>query len=482
MTGKGNLRMMVKKKTFFVITLFTLLLLSLALTACSNNEMGGANNRVYGIDKTFRDFYKQMGANEILGPVISTVFSWDENQCQYTENALMCFNPEIIQNQGYFFFPIGTIFDMGDTAGQNNTIDNPEVYEEFLPLYTQLGGAASTGRPLTPVRYNLQEKRIEQYFENIGFYRQISGSDQKIKLLAYGAYNCQEKCKFTARQSAVVNINAPTVSMPFLGYLKRFEKLDAFGEPLTAPIEIQPGLIQQVYENAVFIGNPSLPETIHLLDVPVRLGLKQDIPGPQLYNLDDNMVFYVVNSPNGFHVPAVFDQFIINHGGRELSGSPLCEVYEEGDHIRQCFQNYCLDYLPEKQAVRMVPLGEQFLETINIQTEQVVHFDYNAQTVSIHIQEKSPHVSLNEEQELQIQVLRTENRTPLQNIESELTITLPDGNTYKYAVPATDQYGISTIKIPAIKRVQNGSVLTYRLCLHVPGDEPLCVKDSYLIW
>lgn len=482
MTEKGISRMMVKIKTFFTKTLFSLLLLSLIITACSNNEMGGTNNRVYGIDKTFRDFYKQMGSNEVLGPVISVVFSWEENQCQYTENVLMCFNPEFIQNQGYFLFPIGTIFGIDDFLDENIPIGNSEVYEDFSSLYTQLGGATIAGKKLTPVRYNLEEKRIEQYFENVGFYRQMDGSNQKTQLLAYGAYNCHEKCKFTARQSAAVNVYATTVSMPFLSYLKRFEQLDAFGEPLTAPIEVQPGLIQQVYENAVFIGNPALPETIHLLDLPVRLGVKQDQPGPQLYSLNDNMVFYVVNSPNGFHVPSVFDQFIIKHGGRELSGSPLCEVFEEGDHIRQCFQNYCLDYLPDNQKVMMVPLGEQFLETMNIQAEQVVHFEYNAQTVSILVQEKSSHVSLNEGQELQIQVLRTENRTPLQNIEADLTITLPDGKNFNYDVPATDQYGISIIKIPAIKRVQNGSVLTYCLCLHVPETEPLCVNDSYLVW
>ncbi len=474
--------MLVKIKSIFTKPLYALLLLSLTISACSNNEIGGSNNRVYGIDKTFRDFYRQMGSSEVLGPVISTVVSWDENQCQYTENALLCFNPEITQNQGYFFFPVGAMLNIEGSSQGSNSTEIPEVYEEFLPLYTQLGGVTNTGKQLTPVRYNLQEKRIEQYFENVGFYRQMSGSDHEVQLLAYGAYNCNEKCKFTARQGASVNIYATTVSMPFLNFLKRFEHLDAFGEPLTSPIEVQPGLIQQVYENAVFIGNPALPETIHLLDVPVRLGVKQDVPGPQLYSLNDNMVFYVVNSPNGFHVPSVFDQFIIKHGGRELSGSPLCEVFEEGDHIRQCFQNYCLDYLPGNQQVLMVPLGEQFLETMNIETEQVIHFEFNAQTVTIQIQEKSAHVSLNEEQELQIQVLRTENRTPLQNIESDLTITLPDGDEYRYNVPPTDQYGISYITIPAFKRVQNGSVLTYSLCLNVPGGEPLCVKDSYLIW
>lgn len=471
-----------KIKINFYKTLFTFIFFSLFLAACSNGEMSVSNNRVYGIDKSFRDFYKEMGGVVVLGPVISEVFSWDENLCQYTENALMCFNQNLSQNQGYFFFPIGAMLGGNTAVNEINLNASIDVYEEFMALYQQLGGEPISGRLLTPVRYNLQEKRIEQYFENIGFYRQMNDPDDKVQLLAYGAYTCDEKCKFTARQGAGVNVNATTVTMPFLSYIKRFEQLDAFGEPLTAPLEIQPGLIQQVYQNAVFIGNPALPETIHLLDVPVRLGVKQDQPGPQLYSLDDNMVFYVVNSPNGFHVPSVFDQFIIQHGGRELSGSPLCEVYEDGNHIRQCFQNYCLDFLPDSQEVKMVPLGEEFLETMNIQTEQVVHFEYTAQTVTILIQEKSSYVSLNEDQELQIQVLRTENRTPLQNLTAELKITLPDGNEYFYDVPATDEYGISKITIPAIKRVQNGSVLTYSLCLNVPGDKPLCVNDSYLIW
>jgi len=472
----------VKIKTVFYKTLFSFIFLSILLAACSSGDLSGSNNRVYGIDKSFRDFYKKMGGSVVLGPVISEVFSWDENQCQYTENALMCFNPKLSQNRGYFFFPIGAMLGVNASLNEKTSNETLEVYEGFIPLFQQLGGETTSGKLLTGVRYNLQEKRIEQYFENIGFYRQIDDPDEKIQLLAYGAHTCDEKCKFTARQGAVVNVNANTVTMPFLRFIKRFEQLDAFGEPLTAPIEIQSGLIQQVYQNAVFIGNPALPETIHLLDVPVRLGVRRDQPGPQLYSLEDNMVFYVVNSPNGFHVPSVFDQFIIKHGGRELSGSPLCEVYEDGDHIRQCFQNYCLDFLPGSQEVKMVPLGEEFLQTMNIQTEQVVLFEYTAQTVTVHIQEKSSHVSLNEEQELQIQVLRTENRTPLQNIAAVLKITLPDANEYFYDVPATDQYGISKITIPGIKRVQNGSVLTYSLCLKVPGNEPLCVNGSYLIW
>jgi hypothetical protein len=460
-----------------IIIIFIGFILSACNPADNNSSTTHPNNKVYGVDKTFRDYYKSLGGSEILGVIISDVFTWDQNKCQYSENALMCFNPSTNQNNGYFLFPIGVLFGMNSIG---NIIDSEEVHEGFRSLYDQLGGEAFTGKAITPAGYNLQEKRLEQYFENIGFYQKLD--EGKTKLLAYGVYACDEKCRFTAKFGSAVNVTAEAVNLPFLTFMARFENLNAFGEPLTAPLEIQSGLVQQVFQNVVFIGNPDLPETIHLLDLPVRLGLKQESPGPQIYSSEDNMVFYIVNSPFGFHVPIVFDQFINLHGGRELSGYPLSEVYQEGDLVRQCFQNYCLDYLPASKHVKMVALGQQFLQTMNIEIENVVHFEYSSNTVNILVIEKSQHVALNEAQELKIQILRSVDQSPLQNIEAELKITTPDGSEYNYSVSPTNEYGISQITIPAIKRVQNGSVLTYTLCLDVPSVEPICVRDSYLIW
>ncbi len=138
-----------KIKAFFYRTLFSFIYLSLFLSACSSGEISGRNNRVYGIDKSFRDFYKQMGGSEVLGPVISEVFSWEENQCQYTENALMCFNQNLSQNQGYFFFPIGAMLGVNSSLNGNNSDAVQEVYEEFTPLYQQLGGEPITGKLIT---------------------------------------------------------------------------------------------------------------------------------------------------------------------------------------------------------------------------------------------------------------------------------------------------------------------------------------------
>jgi major membrane immunogen (membrane-anchored lipoprotein) len=67
-------------KTVFYKTIVSFIFLSILLAACGSSDMSGSNNRVYGIDKSFRDFYKKMGGVEVLGPVISEVFFWEENQ------------------------------------------------------------------------------------------------------------------------------------------------------------------------------------------------------------------------------------------------------------------------------------------------------------------------------------------------------------------------------------------------------------------
>lgn len=457
------------------------LFLLILLSGCAEIQSNRMNTRTFPVDRLFRSFYRQEGGGEVLGPAISAIFAWDENQCQYTENALMCFNPAILKNNGYFFFPIGAVFSLEKEEFTINHASEVPVFSEFQRFYDLLGGEDVIGKPLTQFRFNLQEKRIEQYFENIGFYRMTDQTSNDIKLLAYGVYACDVKCEFTARVHAAVNLNAETVTMPFWEFITRFKNQQSFGNPIAAPLELQPGLFQQVYENAVLIGNPDLPETIHLLDLPVRLGLRQEQPVPQQYSSEDQMVFYVVNSPNGFHVPKDFDQFIIQHGGRELAGDPICEPYQENENLRQCFQNYCLESNPATRKISMVALGEQYLYGEN---QVVENFGGIIKTdnVSITVKEKAPYISPNENQELEIQLLQIDNGSPVQNIPGSLTVTLPDGIETVYDIQATNEYGLTIVTIPASKTVSNGDVITYALCMNLVGEAQVCFKNSYLIW
>ncbi|HSM24283.1 MAG TPA: hypothetical protein VK856_05415 [Anaerolineaceae bacterium] len=475
-----------ERKPLWKKTIILVLFMTVFLSACdlSNSTISTDNpdNQIFAVDRIFRTYYKELGGKEILGVAISELISWEENQCQYTEKALMCLNQNNQEGNGFFLFPLGAMIQIENRINHNNDTDiEYELYSEFQPYFQQLGGEAVVGKPITNIRYNGQEQRIEQYFENVGFY-QLYHDRTQSGLLSYGVSVCQKECKFSSSQGTSVNLHADTVELPFLPFLARMNKLDAMGAPITAPIEVQPGLLQQVFENVVLIGNPTLQETIHLLDLPVRLNYRQEKPGPQIYSVEENMVFYMVSTPNGFHVPIVFDDFIMQNGGREFSGNPLCEVYQDGDKFRQCFQNYCLDYEPDSKDVRMAALGEQFLGELNVDPIRVVKFDYSPQTVALNIKEKSPNVSIDEEQELEILVLKTENQSPLQNIEAKLEVTLPNGDRHTYQTQPTDEFGTTNITIPAFRRVQNGSVITYSVCLLVPSDQPICVNNSYLIW
>lgn len=471
--------MVMKSKSLFSTTLIALLLMTILLSACSlGGDAGIANGTIYSIDKIFRNYYKQLGGKETLGVVISEVITWDENQCQYTEKVLLCYNQNHPLNEGYFLFPLGA---MAQSSSFGLSTFPPFIYEEFLPLYEKLGGEATTGNALSLPIYNFQEERIEQHFENLAFYQKYNEQDT-IGLLSFGVFACEEECDYSPEKGTAILLNADIVSLPFINFIARFQELNALGAPLTEAIEVQPGLIQQVFKNAVLIGNPTLPETIHLLDLPVKLNYRKEDPGPQIYTTDDNMAFYFVNSPNGFHVPLVFDEFIGNHGGRELSGNPLCEVYQEGISFRQCFQNYCLDYFPDSQAVKMAALGEEYLQVMNIENINVVQFEFSPETVSVNVTEKASHVGMDDDQIIEIRILKTSNQSPLQNIESTLEVILPNGNRSTYQIPATDVFGISQFSIPPLKRVNNGSVVTYSVCLNVPSNQPICVKDSYLIW
>ncbi len=468
-----------KSKSLLTTTLIALLLMTMILSGCSLlDDSGIPNGTVYNIDKIFRNYYKQLGGKETLGVVISEVIAWEDNQCQYTEKVLLCYNQNHTSNDGYLLFPLGA---MAQSTSFGISSLPPFIYEGFRPLYEKVGGEATVGKALSIPIYNFQEERIEQQFENMAFY-QAFHNQNTIGLLSLGVFACDEECNYSPEKGTAILINADVVSLPFINFIARFNDLDALGTPLAEAIELQPGLVQQVFKNSVLIGNPTLPETIHLLDLPVKLNYRQEDPVPQIYSKEDNMAFYVVNSPNGFHVPLVFDAFINNHGGRELSGNPLSEVYQEASSFRQCFQNYCLDYFPDTQDVRMVGLGEQYLEIMNIENINVVQFEYSLETVSLSVLEKSSHVAIDEEQEIEIRIIKTANQTPLQNIESTLELTLPNGNLYTYQLPATDVFGISQYSIPQMKRVNNGSVITYSVCLNVPSNQPICAKDSYLIW
>src|SRR3990170_2189481 len=130
----------------------------------------------FPVDPMFIEFFYFLGGEELLGPAITPLLESGNLRTQYFESSLLVYDPQSPQGETFRLESLGLMFGVAEPAiPKPNRLDavyinGHVIYEKFLPLYRKLGGARFVGRPLTEVRYNLENRRIEQYFENLGFY------------------------------------------------------------------------------------------------------------------------------------------------------------------------------------------------------------------------------------------------------------------------------------------------------------------------
>ena len=63
-----------------------------------------------------------------------------------------------------------------------------------------------------------------------------------------------------------------------------------------------------------------------------------------------------------------------------------------------------------------------------------------------------------------------------------LTLITPDGVEIVFSMPATGKDGNSELVIPALEKLATGSMVSYQVCLFIPGGEQICGHDTFLIW
>ena len=329
----------------------------------------------YAIDPDLKDFYNTLGGKEVFGPAISKPFTFNESDCQYTTSALLCHNPEQSGSAQFFLYPLGSSLmssgvvnaDAPDAASL--VVGGVPVYEEFIPLYKALSGASVAGYPLAQAKMNYSQQRIEQYFENVGFYRNFSDAAGEVKLLAYGAAACADRCDFSPAVDAVISSSTiPQTDRVFLEGLEKLGDASIFGAPLTRAFLAADGMQEQVFENASLFTSPG-SNLIHLRSAPLIVGMPSTPPGAKLYGNKEGMVFYAVDGSLGYHVPQLFDDFIADHGGTAISGMPIAEVAElSTGQYRQCFENYCLRYAtanPPEAQLTLDAIGASYLAKIS---------------------------------------------------------------------------------------------------------------------
>ena len=439
-----------------------------------------------GIAPVFNDLYEHLGGPAVLGPALSELFQQDTKDCQYTDAVLMCMNLADPMHP-ISLDPLGVRLGVRDETpfgstdmGSRELGDGFVLYSDFATLYDRLHGATYVGRPLTQVRIDQVNRRYEQFFENVGFYRGFDEPSGTAHLLPYGAYLCEPDCSKNLQEYWGI-VQSGLVDQPFELTLKRLGWL-ALGAPLTQPRLAADGMVEQVYDGVILYAPRGNLSQLHFR--PVVLWLKL-VPEPQLTtrNPHEQLVFYEVENGLGHNVPLFFDEFIASHNGRDMAGKPLSEVFElaASQVFRQCFENYCLDYdasAPKERRVRLAPLGAAYVRQTD--PTQVLHNGFSPASVLLQVEVSQSQLAKGAQQVIWMHVFQRVDHKPMYLVEGVLTVTKPGKRPEVYHFKPTDHTGLSEKVLDPIQDLSPMSVVEYQVCLNLPGDVPICQTESFI--
>jgi hypothetical protein len=475
-------------------------LLTIAITACGGSRSSFPDNPPEGTylpDPLFEQFYEKNGGFEFFGFGISTLFSDQTGQkFQYFETVLMVYDP--IQDRIYFE-DIGSQLGLGNLPipswSGGSLDDSPLVGEYFIhpafvSLYFRLGPEL-VGKPITQPFANLNRNHVEQHFQNLGLYFMLDDPEETVGLLEYGRLDCGgcQPQYYPGDDTGI--IQAPLTDKWFYQQMDDKEiYVPLTGEVVRGPALLVDGATDLVFKHMVLVKENG---ELKIRPLPVLLGLQDEF----LYNplVQDGMIFYEYQNGVGHNVYYVFDEYVRSNGGYQVSGQPITEIIlidQATTQIRQCFENYCLDYFPNMAVanVRPTPLGELYLERIAPQyvapSEPVNSSDEEYSTKP---RNKSPftligwenHTVVNSSTPQTIFVLVSLQNTPQPNKELVLKITYPDGAETTIKMPATGEDGLTGVTLEPIVG-QNGELVIYEACLYIQNADPACVQQSFLIW
>lgn len=485
----------------FRTCLSLLFLFSILLTSCGRTGTPPAPTPVetYPVDPLFQPLYDRLGGQARLGPAISPRFQGNGQDYQYTDAALMVYDPRLPVVERLHLAPLGNELGVEEkpllpTENVPQTGEEYRLYPDFASLFVELGGEPVVGRPLGEAHRNAEMKRIEQYFENVGFYRLENDPTGKVGLLSYGAWKCDVSCRYSPPLNSAIQLPKKRA----LAFVKMVERLgvEFTGLALTEPFLASDGNLEQIYENVVLAADPKDSTRVFLRPIAGKLGLA---PGPLSEpSSQPDMVFIPVQGEQGYHVPQEFITYLEGHGGLDVSGPPIAEPEQvDSGTLRQCFVNLCLERSQEeisKGATQAAPPSTtQPAESVSVHptalgvTYRELYYRSETQNtkpeltgeLSVQLWEGYPLVASDQEQEIGVIVLS--NNAPLPNVSPVLSLTRPDGQVETFTLAPTGQNGETRVTIPPLA-AQNGTLIPYQVCIDTQSSRKFCVLDSYLVW
>ena len=461
-----------------------ILILLILLSACALNtpeENQALLEPAYILESVFEEFHEFLGGEKRLGNPISPLIVEGQIQKQYFESALLQFSPSAPLSERYSLAPLGLEMGESDAPLSNPNLPNLLfvngyiIYEGFVELFHELGGQRYVGPPITGVRYSESQNRVEQYFENLGFYINLNDAQPSPQLMPYGRSACLESCaNFASSPVAIIQIDLP-YGEPFLSTAAALG--DALlGQRIAGPYQSSEGFLEVIYENMVLY---ALPDSQAATPKPIaaQLGLLPQAIVERLNN--PNVIFYAIEGQRGHNIPLLFSDYIAEHGGFAISGIPISELeLQEDGSARQCFANLCLSTIQSLVAiVEPIALGQEYKRLFYDQPlPQSLDDD-----LDIQIQLWEDHARITSAQQQVIHASIFAGEKLLAGIQPSLRLHFPNGSESLFQFPPTDQSGHTQMTIPAIS-AQNGTLIPYELCIEAPNFKNVCATDSYLIW
>lgn len=511
----------------------------------------GARGATYPVDPIFLDFYESLGGEKLFGPAISPLIESGQIKSQFVEAALFTYDPSRPEGDQYQLASLGVI--LGISEPPVDQPDSPDfiylnghiIFPEFLPLYNSLGAERVVGRPLSEARHNPAKERIEQYFENLGFYRYVFDPPGTVRLLAYGAYACDFACQYTPASASIPSLQG-FLPQPFSLEAARLG-IGVTGLTLAGPHLAADGKLEVIFENVVMVletekRRPDYEFSFHLwlpeilfgrplnpLNFPHQSWLplvinfrpqggtvaQQEIlrfvivpivikSGPPMrpyvtlrpiarmigvvpdtpVEKEDNplMVFYRIRGQKGYHVPLLFDQFLKQYGGIRFSGSPITQPFMLEEGIyRQCFENLCLDFNVLDPGLPRIRIAPLGVAYQRIYSSQIEIEVHTNMQNGVELSAREMEAYASREQPMTIQVEIKREGKPSGGQRPYVILTMVDKTQQLLQFEPTDQNGLTSLQLPIIP-APNATIIPYQVCLDLLGSEPVCIEDHYLIF
>ena len=476
-----------KKNMLKKILKITLILFILGLfSACSGTK--NFSSTYYLVDPRFSELYEHLKGETNLGPPISNkkYVAGTNLEKQYFEGVVMVFDPDT--SPRYYLEQVGR--DAGFSDLPNNPPENSQaryingfvIPIEFGQFYDQLGGERWVGLPLTRARLNPEKNTIEQYFENMGFFKFADDPPGLVHLMPYGLWKCAGEC---ARYPGLENTGFSTstseeIPSPFGEAIARFGT-EFTGKTVSGAFRADDGTIEQIYQNVVLYQDSSSPLGVSLRPISTMLNQTED----QLQQRQQDALEYFRETTDGggFYIPAYFMDYIDRFYGFVISGEPISSLSEIREGVsQQCFENYCLLFdalaAPDQQ-VRLLPQGQKYKDSFQQSAGQAKKQASVQRNIQLDIWEQLPQISSAESQ--QIGACIHESGNPLVNARASVTLSFDANGQNVYQFEPTDSGGCSFLKLDPIL-AENGTTVDYQVCFQGISDQEYCQKDSFLIW